>query len=45
MMINQSSVTKDSASSILVTTATREANPLIKDQLYSIINILKEKSK
>lgn len=33
MMINQSSVTKNSASSILVTTATREANQLIKDYL------------
>ncbi len=33
MMINKSSVTKDSASGILVTTATREANQLIKDYL------------
>lgn len=33
MMINKSSVTKDSTSDILVTTATREANQLIKDYL------------
>lgn len=38
MTVNQSSVTKDFASNIWVTTATGEANQLIKDYLNNQTN-------